>query len=222
MDKIYYTVYKVTNKINGKFYIGTHKTGNLDDGYMGSGKYLRYAQEKHGMDNFTKEILHVFDSPEEMFSKEAEIVNEDFLAEENTYNLKKGGFGGWDYINQNRNNNPEESNWFKGKSHSKESREKIKKNHYSKCQIKKNQVMDRIRETRKKKGIPDPTFSGRKHKDETRRIIGEKNSHNQKGSKNSQYGTMWINNPELKESKRIPKDSPLPDGWIKGAKFKWD
>lgn len=92
----YYIVYKITNKITCKFYIGTHKTINLNDNYMGSGKYLKRSIEKHGPDKFVKEILHVYDTPDMMYAKEAEIVNEDFLAEENTYNLKVGG---WDHIN---------------------------------------------------------------------------------------------------------------------------
>jgi hypothetical protein len=80
---MFYTIYKITNKINGKVYIGSHKTRTLDDNYMGSGKYLLRAIEKHGEDNFTKEILYVFDNPEEMYTKEAELVNDDFLAEAN-------------------------------------------------------------------------------------------------------------------------------------------
>lgn len=97
---IYYTVYKIRNKINGKVYIGTHKTEDLYDGYMGSGKYLKHAIEKHGVVSFEKIILHIFDNPEQMFAKEAELVNEDFLESENTYNLRVGGFGGFDYINK--------------------------------------------------------------------------------------------------------------------------
>ena len=41
------------------------------------------------------------------------------------------------------------------------------------------------------------------------------------GNKNSQYGTMWICNIELKENKKIPKDSEIPASWIKGRN-KWN
>jgi len=67
---------------------------------MGSGKYLKRAINKHGLESFDKELLFVFDNPGEMFAKEAELVNEDFLAEENTYNLRVGGMGGWDHVNK--------------------------------------------------------------------------------------------------------------------------
>ena len=41
-----YTVYKTTNLINGSIYIGVHKTSNINDTYIGSGKLLKSAIKK--------------------------------------------------------------------------------------------------------------------------------------------------------------------------------
>ena len=38
-----YIIYKITNLINGKFYIGKHKCKKLDDSYFGSGFALKSA-----------------------------------------------------------------------------------------------------------------------------------------------------------------------------------
>ncbi len=48
----FYFLYKTTNKINGKYYIGVHSTYQLNDGYIGSGKRLRYSVRKYGKENF--------------------------------------------------------------------------------------------------------------------------------------------------------------------------
>lgn len=95
----YYIIYQTTNKINGKIYVGKHKTNNLDDGYLGSGKYLNNAIAKYGVENFERKILFFCESEDEMNAKEKEIVNEDFVARNDTYNLKVGGEGGWDFVN---------------------------------------------------------------------------------------------------------------------------
>lgn len=94
-----YIIYKTTNTVNGKIYIGVHRTADLNDGYMGSGKLLKRAIAKYGKSVFHKEIMFVFDTEESMLLKERELVNEDFLKRSDVYNLKLGGEGSWSYVN---------------------------------------------------------------------------------------------------------------------------
>ena len=101
MQKKHYLIYKTTNLVNGKIYIGKHETDNLDDGYLGSGNLLRRAIKKYGEKNFKREILFECSSREEMNAKETELVNEDFLNRDDVYNIKLGGQGGWDYVIEN-------------------------------------------------------------------------------------------------------------------------
>lgn len=89
--KKYYYFYKITNNINGHYYYGVHSTNNLDDGYLGSGTYLWRAYNKYGIENFSKEILKYFDTVEEMFKYEQEIVNEELVNDKNCYNVITGG-----------------------------------------------------------------------------------------------------------------------------------
>lgn len=85
-------VYKVTNRINGKIYIGVHKTDNLDDGYLGSGRAIKAAVLKYGKDKFTKEVLYEFDTYQEALEKEKEVVDKDFINRPDTYNAAIGGW----------------------------------------------------------------------------------------------------------------------------------
>jgi hypothetical protein len=96
---MYYIVYKISNTINNKIYVGYHSTVNINDDYLGSGKHILNAIKKYGSHNFKKEILYVFPNKEEALLKEAEIVNKEFVNRKDTYNLKLGGEGGWEYIN---------------------------------------------------------------------------------------------------------------------------
>lgn len=88
-----YTVYKITNKINEKTYIGVHKTNDPYDSYMGSGVAIRNAIKKHGINNFVKDILFITEDKDEAYCKEAELT-EDFNSNCN-YNMKRGGVGGF-------------------------------------------------------------------------------------------------------------------------------
>lgn len=90
-------VYKITNKINGKFYIGVHKTEDFErSSYMGSGPLIRKAVRKYGKVEFIRESLFVYQDKEEAYEKERSLINcEDPLS----YNLKEGGIGGWEFVN---------------------------------------------------------------------------------------------------------------------------
>jgi hypothetical protein len=91
---VYFLIYKTTNKIDGKTYIGKHQTNNLNDGYIGSGIHLVRAIKKFGRDNFTREILYTCASEDEMNLKEKELITEDFLKRKDVYNIGMGGEGG--------------------------------------------------------------------------------------------------------------------------------
>ena len=95
-----FIVYETANLINGKKYRGVHVCETLDDGYLGSGKLLKKAIAKYGASNFQRIILLDCASIEDMFFAESQLVTMDWVARPDTYNLKVGGEGGWDYINK--------------------------------------------------------------------------------------------------------------------------
>ena len=197
---MYYTVYKVTNKVNGKIYIGCHKTKNLDDGYMGSGVYLKRSQKIHGMENFEKEILFVFDNANDMFAKEAEIVTVDFLAEENTYNLTVGGFGGWDYVN-NDIDKVTKSRQIGGKLGAKST----------------NARYPNLSKQTALRGRKEGWFNYKNHSEETKLKISRALKGKCTGKKNSSFGTKWFHDPLTLEAKRL-KPELAPKGWVEGRK----
>lgn len=92
---MYYYVYKTTNKINGKFYIGVHKHFTPHDkSYIGSGITLRHAIAKHGIENFHNEVLKYFDTHDDAFLYEAELVTDELINTDECYNMVRGGKGG--------------------------------------------------------------------------------------------------------------------------------
>lgn len=207
---MFYTIYKITNKINNKIYIGKHQTKDLDDGYMGSGKLIRSAIEKYGIENFKKEIIFIFDNEDDMNSKEAELVTEDFVKEDTNYNLCPGGKGGWGYLN---------SEYWTYEKCARRGRlglnSQIKSGLHDKRSAKARKA---LKEKISKVGSiwwETNNFYGKTHTEETKIKIGSANSEHQKGSGNSQFGTMWITNG--KENKKIRKEAGIiPEGWYKG------
>ena len=219
-----YTIYKITNLTNGKYYIGKHKTNNLDDGYMGSGKLIQRAIKKHGVENFRKEILHVFDNEADMNSKEKDLV----VISEDTYNLCPGGHGGFGFINSKGLNykgfksvsirNKEISPFSHPEKYGREKVQEWRRagsgeqpwQRLCRWQIEnseqvryQNEILSQraLSQSSKKKRIG--TFEKIKH---------------QQGERNSQYGSMWITNGI--KNKKISKNDTIPNGWKKGRKIK--
>lgn len=88
-----YTVYKITNKTNNKYYVGVHMTMTPDDSYMGSGRAIKAAIKEHGRENFIKEILLITESKDEAYEYEIKLT-QDFASRDN-YNMRLGGVGGF-------------------------------------------------------------------------------------------------------------------------------
>jgi len=86
-------VYKIINEVNGKIYVGKHEFDDPD--YMGSGKLLRRAFNKYGMENFRKEILYRTDDKQDLAEKERHYISE-LKCQDPTigYNITAGGDGG--------------------------------------------------------------------------------------------------------------------------------
>ncbi len=160
---MFYTIYKVTNTVNGKFYIGKHKTKNLDDGYFGSGKLLKRAIAKYGIEVFHKEILHLCKSEKQMNLLEKILVVPDI---DINYNLCEGGHGGFSYINANLPNGMlGKKQTEKQKQAAREWRQKFntdpnRREIISKAQKKRYQTQEN-------------PFKGKKHSEETREKISK-------------------------------------------------
>lgn len=224
---MFYLIYKITNNLNGKIYIGSHKTTNINDSYMGSGKYLKRAIDKHGINNFTKEILYSFDNPKDMYAKEAEIVNEEFISENNTYNIKKGGYGGFDYINQHI---PKKIEWLRkgriaankvimlkyGSEWTKNN--SVKANEKAQAVLKYKRDNDPIFVERMKENAKNANLASQSETAKNKRKNTMKTNLHQQGEKNSNFGNMWITDGT--NSKVIKKTEQVPDGWTKGRKIK--
>ena len=219
-QKKYHFIYRTTNLLNEKFYVGMHSTDKLDDGYFGSGKILNYSVAKYGLENHKIEILEFLPSREELKKREAEVVNEEMLKHPLCMNLKFGGEGGWDHINSG-------DTWFgvgnlsKSEVHHKTQLSRNEK--YQNDELYRSQVIDHcsIMAERSKNNNPNGTFFGKSHSEETKQKMRKsKNA----GDSNSQFGTCWIFNDLEQSSIKVKREELqlwLDKGWSKGRKQKF-
>lgn len=148
-----FTVYKITNLINLKYYIGVHKTDNPYDNYMGSGPAIKNAIKKYGIDSFKKEILFLYHDEISAYEKEKELLNDVWELSE-CYNMASGGIGSWSHVNNTSNNNCMKTP------------EIVKKVFESR---RKNGVTDKMLEANRKNGLKGAeSRRGKKDNDETK------------------------------------------------------
>jgi len=205
--KKFHFVYKTKNKLNGKYYYGMHSTHKLDDGYLGSGKQLRYAIRKYGRENFELEIIEYFPNRELLIEGEKKIITEEIVKDKNSYNISYGGLGGIQNEKHKKKMREGASKYLKEKWKDSEYRDKISK--VLRNNMKRNHKLGKIKYN---------TFNGKKHNDDTKLKMSIVKKGKGLKSNNSQWGTKWITNGV--ESKKISKNEELPENWFYGRALK--
>jgi hypothetical protein len=216
-EKKYHFVYKTKNKLNEKYYYGMHSTNNMKDGYLGSGKRLRYAIRKYGKENFELQIIEWFTDRKSLIGGEKRIITDEIVKDKNSYNIGYGGVGGIF-------NDEHKEKFIAGAKKGRETTDKILKERFgggddwrSKFNthiLKKLWQDDEYR----KKHLENINWTGKKHSEETKNKMSEQRKNTGNGDKNSQFGTKWITNGL--ENKKIKKHDSVPDGWEYGRKIK--
>ena len=177
-----------------------HSTSNLEDGYLGSGKRLRYSIRKHGEGNHEKEILEFFDSRELLIEAEKSAITPDMLVDDMCMNLRGGGTGG--FINQEHGDKCRESSGRIIKE--KYLNDKAFKEKLDLALIKGRALVKEkwlTLEYREKMIAVAKKGKGKVRSEEIKEKM--KGHKRQVGEKNSQYGTCWITKDKI--NKKIKK-----------------
>lgn len=192
---MYGVIYKITNKVNGKVYIGqTRQTikvrfsqhYNLALKIKKMGKHLNYWQNsllKYGKDNFTIEQIDVANSFEELNDKEIYwIAFYNATNYECGYNRTNGGYCGcsWDVMSEEQ-----------------------KQSMLMKLELWRKEHPEEFRKSCARPGSKNGMY-GRKHSESTRKKISEKQKlHIQK------YGNQGINEEANKKRSKTLKGHTL-------------
>jgi hypothetical protein len=242
---IYYTY--ITRLINSeKYYVGRHTTKNIDDGYLGSGKWVRSIKNKELL---YKEILSYYETFEELVEAEKLLINE-HIAGVNCMNFNNNpiGFGSGDYniarsekerkrrSEQFKNNHP-----MRGRSHSKESREKMSNSRIGQSAWNKNLTKENNESLQKMSstlkgnipwnkglvGVQQGSMKGKKHSTESllkikkhvenRDYSGENNPMH---GKSAVKGRKWFVNIKGETLYTFPEDPQITPDFKLGRKWK--
>ena len=208
---MYGYIYLIVNNINGKTYVGKRKLYNKnwnEDGYMGSGHYLKNSQTKYGIENFEKFLITYTSSEKDACEKEKFWIAEYRRRGKAEYNVADGGQGGLigTWTEERRKKVSEACKgrkaWNKGKHFSEEYCIKMSEAHKGKPSCNKgkhfsDETKNRMSEAHK----------GKKRSEDDKRNISE----SLKGHKAWNKGRKWYNNG-IKNVMAFE----CPEGFVKG------
>ena len=192
---MYGYIYLIVNNINGKNYVGKHKLYKKawnEDSYMGSGKHLKYAQKKYGIENFEKFFITWTYSEKDACEKEKLWIDEYRSRGKAEYNITDGGIGGsakGKNVSEETRKKLSESHkgqtpWNKGKHHSEETKKKISE--AQKGKMLSEEAKNKLSEYNKGKKLSEETKKkiseckkGKHHSEKTKKKLSEyyKNKH---------------------------------------------
>lgn len=223
-------IYKITNNVNGKIYIGQKKSPVLIETYWGSGKLITQAIKKYGIENFSREILQWCSCKEELNQQEVYFISIFKSRDSNVgYNLSPGGTS----INSGRHFSEEHkrkiSEANKGRKASEKTRSKLSEVHKGLQAGEKHPLYGKHHSKETKK-LMSEAHMGIKMSDETRKRMSiakqnisvqlrESISARMKGNQIGR-GRIWINNGKI--SKMVyPNEIPYYKelGFITGRIF---
>lgn len=117
MEKKFNFIYITTNILTNKQYVGSHSTNNINDGYIGSGRYFLRAVKKIGKENFRREILQEYDDAISARSSEGYFIKLHDTLYPNGYNISPMGGIGFKGAEQSSITKEKQSVWQKGKTY---------------------------------------------------------------------------------------------------------
>lgn len=197
-------IYLITNKINGKKYIGK-RSCNCDinkDKYMGSGKLINRAKSKYGIENFTKTIIEICDTEEIAYEREKFWIRE-YEANNNKgfYNISAGGNGGNILINLSQEEKDKIYSKVRNTWKNKDKDEFIKKMTEINKNKWKNKSEEEMNEFRKKcREIQNRDEVKKKNSDSVKKAW--KNKTEEEMNEFKKKCSIAQNNPEVKEKIR--------------------
>ena len=203
----YHFIYKTTNILNNKFYIGIHSTNSLDDGYLGSGDRLKSSIRHHGRNNHRREIIEFFCDRDSLVLREIQMIDENTLKDPLCLNLVEGGEGGFPLSDEHIKK-------FSETGHE-ALRRKLEDPEFKKS------FGDKVKEQNKIKKelglFKGKDWTGLNHTEESKSKIGAANSIKQSGENNSQFGKYWIyKDDEILRISSNELDNYLALGWNRG------